>query len=201
MTGNLVFGWNIWIQPLGFLMFMTAALAEANRLPFDLPECEQELVGGYHTEYSAMKFALFMLAEYIHMITVSFILAVVFFGGWHFPLIAEATSSYPFSWLVKIGVLLTKVAVFVLFFMFIRWTIPRFRFDQLMGLAWRVLIPLSIANFAAVLFVKHWNVPTAILLPISLAIFLGSGLIHARGVQHRLSAARIPDRLAPARGG
>lgn len=152
-------GWNIWFQPLAALIFFTSALAESNRLPFDLPECEQELVGGYHTEYSAMKFALFFLGEYTHVITVSFLMAVLFFGGWHFPWIAEATSNYPGAWGVKLLVLLTKVAASIVFIMFIRWTIPRFRFDQLMGLAWKVLIPLSLANVVLVMCVRQfgWN--------------------------------------------
>jgi NADH-quinone oxidoreductase subunit H len=189
-AGTLFFGWNIFIQPLAFLIFMTAALAEANRLPFDLPECEQELVGGYHTEYSAMKFALFMLGEYIHMITVAFLLSTLFLGGWHFPIIATPGADYPFAWLVKCGVLAAKAGSLVIFFMFIRWTIPRFRFDQLMGLAWKTLLPLSLANLLCAIVVKQFGLGTWLLLPMSAGLFLVAGLIHAGAAQHRVAAPR-----------
>jgi len=155
-AGGLL-SWNFWTQPLAALIFFTASLAEANRLPFDLSECEQELVGGFHTEYSAMKFALFFLGEYTHVITISFLTTILFFGGWHFPLIAEATSNYTGAWLVKIGVLHTKVLCVILFIMLIRWTIPRFRFDQLMNLAWKVLIPLALGNVVAVMCIKQFG--------------------------------------------
>ncbi|MGH7201030.1 MAG: NADH-quinone oxidoreductase subunit NuoH, partial [Planctomycetaceae bacterium] len=138
--------WYIWTQPLAALIFFTSALAESNRLPFDLPEAEQELVGGYHTEYSAMKFAMFFLGEYTHVITVSFLVSIVFFGGWHFPWIATPESAYTGAWVVKLLVLLAKVFCSIVLIMLLRWTLPRFRFDQLMGLAWKVLIPLSLAN-------------------------------------------------------
>ena len=137
-----LFDWYIWCQPLACLIFFASALAESNRLPFDLPECEQELVGGYHTEYSALKFAMFFLAEYTHVITVSFLTAIMFFGGWHFPWIAEAESDYFGAAVVKVVVLLAKVGVIIAFIMLIRWTLPRFRFDQLMNLNWKVFIPL-----------------------------------------------------------
>jgi NADH-quinone oxidoreductase subunit H len=131
---------------------MISAFAECNRLPFDLPEAEQELVGGYHTEYSALKFGLFFLGEYTHLITTSFLMVILFFGGWHFPWIATASGGV----LVKFIVFLTKVALFILFYMFVRWTIPRFRFDQLMGLAWKGLIPLGLANLVWVMVVQEW---------------------------------------------
>ncbi len=152
-----LFGWNIWYQPLAALIFFLAALAEANRLPFDLAECEQELIGGYHTEYSAMKFALFFLGEYTHVFTVSFLCSVLFFGGWHFPWIAEAGSVGLLATALKIGVLLTKVFCVVWLIMLLRWCLPRFRFDQLMGLCWKCLIPLSLGNMVCVMIVREFE--------------------------------------------
>jgi NADH-quinone oxidoreductase subunit H len=174
-------GWNIFLQPLAFLLFLTAAFAECNRLPFDLPEAEQELVGGYHTEYSAMKFAMFFLGEYTHMITTSFLLSVLFLGGWHFPGIQELP-----GWLgiaLMLLVMFIKVTFFILVYMVIRWTIPRFRFDQLMGLAWKVLIPLALANLVAVMVVQqviavyHLDLRWQwVLLPVSLVMIVATGL-------------------------
>ena len=150
-------GWNIWYQPLGFLLFLVSAFAECNRLPFDLPEAEQELVGGYHTEYSALKFGLFFVGEYTHMVTTSFLLATLFLGGWHFPWIAEPGTG---GVLVKLIVFVLKASFFILVYMFVRWTIPRFRFDQLMGLAWKVLIPLALANVVAVMCIRELKSPS-----------------------------------------
>ncbi len=169
--------WNFWYQPVACLIFFTSALAESNRLPFDLPECEQELVGGYHTEYGGFRFVMFFLGEYVHVVTVSFLLSILFFGGWNFPWIATPESAYIGAWLVKIGVLLAKVAAVIVFIMLIRWTIPRFRFDQLMGLAWKVLIPLALANVVLVMTVlqfdwNHWWLPV-----ISLVFFLAAGVM------------------------
>lgn len=183
-------GWNIWFQPLACLIFFTSALAESNRLPFDLPECEQELVGGYHTEYSAMKFALFFLGEYTHVITVSFLTSILFFGGWHFPWIAETGSSYAGAWIVKLLVLLTKVLLCVVFIMLLRWTIPRFRFDQLMGLTWKVLLPLSLANVVAVMTVRQFDWNRWWLLPLSLGLFAAAGVIGVNA--KRAELARRP---------
>jgi NADH-quinone oxidoreductase subunit H len=149
-------GWNVIFQPVACLLFITAVFAECNRLPFDLPEAEQELVGGYHTEYSGMKFALFFLGEYTHMITTSFLVVILFFGGWHFP---GLTDPGPGGLIVKLIVFAVKMALFILFYMLIRWTIPRFRFDQLMGLAWKVLIPLALACVVVVLVVQHCTPP------------------------------------------
>ncbi|MEY3173948.1 MAG: hypothetical protein RLZZ436_1862 [Planctomycetota bacterium] len=178
ISGGL-FSWNIWFQPLAALMFFTASLAEANRLPFDLAECEQELVGGWHTEYSALKWALFFLGEYTHMITISFLTSIMFFGGWHFPGIAEADSAYTGAWIVKLAVLGFKAFLFIWVIIMLRWTIPRFRFDQLMELAWRVMIPLSLANLLMVMFVKHFNASAWWLLPGSLLLFAAWGGISA----------------------
>lgn len=141
--------WNVFLHPLAFLILFICSLAEANRTPFDLAEAEQELVGGYHTEYSALKFGMFFLAEYAHMITGSALISVLFLGGWHFPWIPwtqpEATQWY--AVLAKVGVLSAKIAGFIFVMMWIRWTIPRFRFDQLMRLAWKGLIPITLGLF------------------------------------------------------
>jgi len=165
--------WNVFYQPLAFMIFLVSGFAECNRLPFDLPEAEQELIGGYHTEYSAMKFAMFFLGEYTHMITTSFLNVTLFFGGWHFPWIAEADA----HWLIKLMVFPAKVTVFILFFMLIRWTLPRFRFDQLMTLAWKVLIPLALINLVCVMIVKQLDWSLWLLLPVSVAILMGTGWV------------------------
>lgn len=178
-------GWNIFFQPLAFLIFLIAVFAECNRLPFDLPEAEQELVGGYHTEYSAMKFALFFLGEYAHMITTSLLLATLFLGGWHFPGVMYLTGTT--GVIVKFAVMMGKLAFFICFYMLVRWTIPRFRFDQLMGLAWKVLIPLTLVNLVCVMvvmqlifvegFSPYWR---WLLLPVSLLLFVAAALVTAR---------------------
>ncbi|MBM3993557.1 MAG: NADH-quinone oxidoreductase subunit NuoH [Planctomycetes bacterium] len=165
--------WNIWFQPLAFLLFMISSFAECNRLPFDLPETEQELVGGYHTEYNGMKLAFFFLGEYTHMVTSCFLMVILFFGGWHFPFIAEADM----WWGLKLIVFVAKMALFIVFYMLVRWTIPRFRFDQLMSLAWKVLIPMTLLNLVAVMFVKEYGITPWVLLPVSLGILVGAGLI------------------------
>ena len=138
--------WYIWVQPLGFLIFMTCAFAECNRVPFDLPECETELVGGYHTEYSSMKLGLYMFSEYINMFVSSALMAALYFGGYNFPFMYELGLSQ--NWITIIGTLVffLKIFGFIFFFMWIRWTLPRFRYDQLMNLGWKILIPLAIAN-------------------------------------------------------
>jgi NADH-quinone oxidoreductase subunit H len=163
--------WNIWFQPLAALIFYVSSLAESNRLPFDLSECEQELVGGYHTEYGGLRMVLFFVGEYTHLVTISFLTAILFFGGWHFPWIATPESAYPFAWLVKILVLLAKVIFSIFLIMLIRWTIPRFRFDQLMELTWKVFLPLSLANIVAVMTVLQFGFPPIVLLPISILLF------------------------------
>ncbi|MFM8373281.1 MAG: complex I subunit 1/NuoH family protein, partial [Bacteroidota bacterium] len=134
--------WNVFLQPLGFIIFFVCALAETNRAPFDLPECETELVGGYHTEYSAMKLGSFLFAEYINMFISSAVISTVYFGGYNFPGIDP-------SWLWGLMgpvVIFAKTFFFIFVFMWIRWTLPRFRYDQLMHLGWKSLIPLSILN-------------------------------------------------------
>lgn len=136
--------WNIVAHPLAAVIYFTAILAEANRAPFDLAEAEQELIGGFHTEYASMKWALFFFAEYSHMITASAIFAVIFLGGWHvFPFVPQAEVSGLFGVLLKFAILAGKVALLIVFMMVVRWTLPRFRYDQLMNLAWKILIPIS----------------------------------------------------------
>jgi NADH-quinone oxidoreductase subunit H len=174
-------GWFILMQPLAFLIFFTSALAENNRMPFDLPETEQELVGGFHTEYSAMKFAMFFLGEYSHMITISLLCSVLFLGGWHFPFITTVLQPGEFeTWggaIVKFLVLFTKMILFICVIMLIRWTIPRFRYDQLMGLAWMVLLPLALGNLFFAMLVKHFSLSTWLLLPVNIILFLIPGAI------------------------
>jgi NADH-quinone oxidoreductase subunit H len=141
--------WGILVQPLGCLLFLVSALAETNRLPFDLPEAEQELVGGYHTEYSAMKFGMFFLGEYLHVITVSYLLVILFFGGWDVPFVLDQWQTGWLSALAKVVVMMAKVFLVIFFIMWVRWTLPRFRYDTLMDLAWKSLIPLSLVNLVA----------------------------------------------------
>jgi NADH-quinone oxidoreductase subunit H len=138
--------WGVVVQPLGFLLFLVSAFAETNRLPFDLPESEQELVGGFHTEYSAMKFGMFFLGEYLHVITVSYLTVILFFGGWDVPFLLDQDQTGWFVALVKVLVLLVKVALMIVFIMWVRWTLPRFRYDTLMDLAWKRMIPLALIN-------------------------------------------------------
>ena len=144
--------WFALAQPLGFVVFLIAAFAEAARLPFDLPEAEQELIGGYHTEYSGMKLLLFLVAEFLHMITAAFLIVILFLGGWHLPWITGDPTSLDISWptaLLRIGVLQAKIFLVILFFMLVRWSWPRFRFDQLMNLAWKIMLPLGLVNLVA----------------------------------------------------
>jgi NADH-quinone oxidoreductase subunit H len=138
--------WGVVVQPLGFILFFVSAFAETNRLPFDLPESEQELVGGFHTEYSAMKFGMFFLGEYLHVITVSYLTVILFFGGWDLPFVLTPEQTGLLSAILKVGVLLFKVGLVILFIMWVRWTLPRFRYDQLMDLAWKSMIPLALVN-------------------------------------------------------
>ncbi len=138
--------WNLFLQPIGVITFVVASFAETNRLPFDLPEAEPELVAGYHTEYSGMKFGLFFLAEYANMITSSAVITTLYLGGWQAPFI-EYLHLPPF-WLslAQIGAFCIKVAAVLLFYIIVRWTIPRFRYDQLMNLGWKVMLPLALVN-------------------------------------------------------
>ncbi len=138
--------WNIFYQPLGFIIFLICAFAETNRAPFDLPECETELVGGYHTEYSSMKLGFYLFAEYINMFISSTIISTLYFGGYNMPFIDRFITDPNILSMVGTLFLFGKIFFFIFFFMWIRWTLPRFRYDQLMNLGWKKLIPLSIAN-------------------------------------------------------
>ncbi|KAA0209899.1 MAG: NADH-quinone oxidoreductase subunit NuoH [Ignavibacteriaceae bacterium] len=138
--------WNIILQPVGFIIFLVASFAETNRLPFDLPEAEQELVGGYHTEYSSMKFALFFLAEYAAIIVSSAVIATLYLGGWQFPYLQDFGLPQIVTSILQVLTFSVKVVALVFFFIWIRWTIPRFRYDQLMDLGWKVMLPIALAN-------------------------------------------------------
>ena len=142
-----MFNWNVMYQPIGFIIFFICALAECNRTPFDLPEAENELNFGYHQEYSSMKLGFYLFAEYINMFISGVVMSTLFFGGYDIPFVNEANwGDHWWVGLVGFGVLMTKALFFVFVFMWIRWTIPRFRFDQLMNLGWKGLIPLSLLN-------------------------------------------------------
>jgi NADH-quinone oxidoreductase subunit H len=138
--------WNVCYQPLGFLIFLVCAFAECNRTPFDLPECETELVGGYHTEYSSMKLGFYLFAEYINMFISSAVISTLYFGGYNFPFMNDLGLDHNLLTILGTVALFAKIFFFIFFFMWIRWTIPRFRYDQLMNLGWKGLLPLSIAN-------------------------------------------------------
>jgi NADH-quinone oxidoreductase subunit H len=149
--------WGFFLQPVGFFMFLAASIAENKRIPFDAPEAESELVAGYFTEYSGLKFGMFFMSEFIEMVTIGAIVTILFFGAWHIPFLSSTTL---LSWLdflgtnwatlalmlIHIGVFFAKVIFFIWFQMTIRWTLPRFRYDQIMKLGWKILLPLSLAN-------------------------------------------------------
>ena len=143
--------WNVLSQPLGFVVFCVAAFAEAARLPFDLPEAEQELVGGYHTEYSGVKLMLYLVAEFLHMVTAAFLIVILFLGGWHFWGLTGSDDliTWPVA-VLRVIVLLAKVMGVILFFMLARWSWPRFRYDQLMDVGWKVMIPWGLVNLVVV---------------------------------------------------
>ena len=140
--------WNIFYQPVGFIIFLICSFAETNRTPFDLAECEAELIGGYHTEYSSMRMGFYLFAEYAAMFISSTILAVLYLGAYNYPGMSWAVENWGVNIANVIGifVLFGKICFFIFFFMWIRWTIPRFRYDQLMRLGWQMLIPIAIAN-------------------------------------------------------
>lgn len=176
-------GWLILYQPLAFLLFMVSVFAECNRLPFDLPEAEQELVGGFHTEYGSMKLGLLLMVDYIHMITTSFFMAILFFGGWHFPGLSNIAGIAGI--VLKFVVLSVKVGAFLMLYLLVRWTIPRFKFDQLMSLAWNVMIPLALINLICVAFVLEFGLSPWLLTATSILSFLGAAMISTREVPNK----------------
>jgi NADH-quinone oxidoreductase subunit H len=147
--------WNVFYQPVAFIIFFICALAETNRAPFDLPECESELLGGYHTEYGSMKMGFYLFAEYVSLFSSSAVIATLFFGGYNFP----GMDNFEGNTLAILGIvsMFTKTFIFVFIFMWIRWTLPRFRFDQLMHLGWKSLIPLSLINLLITGLVTAFN--------------------------------------------
>lgn len=142
--------WNVVLQPVGFLIFLICVFAECNRTPFDLPESENELIGGYHTEYSSMKLGFYLFAEYINMFVSSAVISCLYFGGYDIPFVndAQLATNMADIWvaLLHVGMLMLKIAFFLFLFIWVRWTIPRFRYDQLMNLGWKKLIPLALLN-------------------------------------------------------
>ncbi|WP_418264639.1 NADH-quinone oxidoreductase subunit NuoH [Flavobacterium faecale] len=158
--------WNVFYQPLSFFIFLICAFAETNRTPFDLAECETELIGGYHTEYSSMKMGFYLFAEYANMFISSTILAVLFFGAYNYPGMEWVIENWGVNIgnVIGIGVLFAKICFFIFFYMWVRWTIPRFRYDQLMHLGWKILIPLSIFNII---------ITGIVILRAEIAVFLG----------------------------
>ncbi|HMC11471.1 MAG TPA: NADH-quinone oxidoreductase subunit NuoH [Pirellulaceae bacterium] len=175
-------GWFALVQPLGFIVFVIASFAEAARLPFDLPEAEQELIGGYHTEYSGMKLILYLIAEFLHMITASFLIVILFLGGWHFPIITGDPTKETIDWgtaILRILVLQGKIFAVIVFFMWVRWSWPRFRYDQLMNLAWKIMLPLGLVNLVALAILyeaRQVNDPQGLSFGWTMAIFAGSWL-------------------------
>ncbi len=161
---NIIGGGNWFMLPcglLGFIVFFVSALAENNRLPFDLPECEAELVGGYHTEYSSMKFALFMMGEYVGMTVMAALMTTFFLGGWHFPGLTNPDNHSWFAGLLSVGVFIAKVVAILFVYVIIRWTLPRFKYNQLMNLGWKRLVPLALANIMAIAIIGVLLTPSA----------------------------------------
>lgn len=189
--------WLIVFQPLAFLLFLTSSYAESSRLPFDLPEAEQELVGGYHTEYSSLKLGLMLLTEYIHLVTGSFMVSVLFLGGWQFFGLESVTGNVIADSILKLLILCGKMVGLCVFAQFVRWTIPRFRFDQLMNLAWKVMIPLALLNVLAVILVKQFGGSLLILTGVNVLLFFGAGLMGVRTSGSITNPKRAVAKLPP----
>jgi NADH-quinone oxidoreductase subunit H len=158
--------WNIFKQPLGFLIFLVCAFAETNRTPFDLPEAENELMGGYHAEYSSMKLGFYLFSEYVNMFLSGAVMTTLYFGGYDIPFVNDANLIHTIgqNWVTIIegAVFFVKISLFIFLFMWVRWTVPRFRYDQLMNLGWKILLPLSLFNMlvtGALILLKqnHWH--------------------------------------------
>lgn len=181
---NSFLEWNIFTQPLGFVIFLTCAFAECNRTPFDLPECETELIGGYHTEYSSMKLGFYLFSEYINMFVSSALISTLYFGGFHYPGMdwvynaltgsLGTVAGHNVATLIGTGALFTKIFFFIFFFMWVRWTLPRFRYDQLMNLGWKSLIPLSILNIVVTGAGLLFNIKYAPWLIVVVMVVLGA---------------------------
>lgn len=177
--------WNLFNQPIGFLIFLTCAFAECNRTPFDLPECENELIGGYHTEYSSMKLGFYLFAEYINMFVSSAVIATLYFGGYNFPFmdnlynaLGANNTAHNIVTILGTVVFFGKIFFFIFFYMWVRWTLPRFRYDQLMNLGWKGLIPLSILNVIVtgfgLLYDIKWASWAVVLVTIAISVTLAS---------------------------
>jgi NADH-quinone oxidoreductase subunit H len=200
-------GWNVFLLSIACFVFIVSSFAETNRLPFDMPEAESELVAGYHAEYSSMKFSLFFIAEYANMVTASALIVSLFFGGWDIPFTAwdNTTPWTPLKSFLTVGAFLTKVAFFLFLFMWVRWTLPRFRYDQLMSLGWKILLPLSLAYLVliagATLVLDLWSVGRGplfgvLLFALNLVLAVGLVFVADRGrlispASSRLDARRL----------
>jgi NADH-quinone oxidoreductase subunit H len=194
---QLAHGWFVLFMPLALLLFLVSTYAEGSRLPFDLPEAEQELVGGYHTEYSSLKLGLMLLTEYIHLVTGSFMVSALFLGGWSLFGLESLIDNPVLGAVLKTLVLCGKMVGLCVFAQFVRWTIPRFRFDQLMNLAWTVMIPLALLNLVAVMVVKQFGVYLAVLTVVNVLLFVGAGVLSARNSGSVTNPRRPVAKLPP----
>ncbi|MFQ5430138.1 MAG: NADH-quinone oxidoreductase subunit NuoH [Phycisphaerae bacterium] len=192
--------WTLVYHPLAALVLFVTALAEANRAPFDLAECEQELIGGFHTEYSAMKWAMFFLGEYAHMITASALMVAMFFGGYLVPGWTWLNTSDAWTAMVlRMGVFGVKIALFICLYMVVRWTLPRFRFDQLMRLAWKALVPIGIALVLLQVWIVYQDLPQWYATVGNVLVLIGAAVLGAawrRPVTGREQSLIRADRLA-----
>ncbi|MCB9853983.1 MAG: NADH-quinone oxidoreductase subunit H [Phycisphaerales bacterium] len=195
--------WTMWVvfyHPVAALLMFIAALAEANRAPFDLAEAEQELIGGFHTEYSAMKWAMFFLGEYAHMITSSAFMVCLFWGGYHLPYCTWlSTDESALAMLCRIGVIGAKIAIFIGAYMVVRWSLPRFRFDQLMRLAWKSLVPMGLVILAAQVLIVYYGWPQWISIVVNLGVLVLAAiasLTNAMPISGRQQSLLIKEKAA-----